>query len=84
MDTTTSVGLLAGALTTIALVPQVAKIYRSKSAKDISLGMFVVFCVGLALWVVYGIFLDEVAIVVWNGVSLVLGIAIVLMKIAYR
>jgi MtN3 and saliva related transmembrane protein len=83
MDTTTMIGLLAGALTTVALVPQVTKIYRSKSTKDISLGMFVVFCVGLALWVVYGIFLDELAIVVWNAVSLVLGLAIVTMKIAY-
>jgi MtN3 and saliva related transmembrane protein len=84
MDATTIVGLLAGALTTVALVPQVTKIYRSKSAKDISLGMFVVFCVGLALWVGYGILLDELAIIVWNAVSLVLGLAIVTMKIVYR
>jgi MtN3 and saliva related transmembrane protein len=84
MDATTIVGLLAGALTTVALVPQVTKIYRSKSAKDISLGMFVVFCVGLALWVGYGILLGELAIIVWNAVSLVLGLAIVTMKIVYR
>jgi MtN3 and saliva related transmembrane protein len=83
MDSTTLIGLMAGALTTVALLPQVAKIYKTKSARDISLGMFIVFCVGVALWVVYGILLNELAIVIWNTVTLVLGLAIVSMKLAY-
>ena len=49
MDISTSVGALAGFLTTIAFVPQVVKIYRARSARDISLHTFATFTVGVAL-----------------------------------
>jgi MtN3 and saliva related transmembrane protein len=83
MDLVTVLGLVAGALTTASLVPQVRKIYRSRSAKDISLGMFVAFCIGVGLWLVYGIMQSELPIIVWNAITLVLGLAIVTMKVRY-
>jgi len=43
MDLVTAVGLIAGALTTVSLLPQVTQIWRAKSARDISLKMFVAF-----------------------------------------
>jgi MtN3 and saliva related transmembrane protein len=46
MEPVKILGLVAGALTTIAFIPQVIKTYQSRSAKDLSLGMFLIFCTG--------------------------------------
>lgn len=83
MDMPTLVGLAAGFLTTIAFVPQVAKIWRSRSAKDVSLPTFVAFTIGVALWLCYGILNRELPIIVWNAVTLVLAGAILAMKVRF-
>ena len=83
MDVTTIIGLTAATLTTIAFIPQVTKIWKTKSAKDVSLGMFVVFCTGVALWLAYGIMLGEVPIRIANTITLILGLAILAMKLKY-
>jgi MtN3 and saliva related transmembrane protein len=84
MDMTTFIGLLAGLLTTVSLVPQVLKIWKSKSAKDISLKMFAAFSVGVALWLVYGVLQKEMPMILWNSVSLVLASGILAMKLKFR
>ena len=83
MDMTTALGLLAGGLTTVALIPQVTKIWKSKSAKDVSLKMFISLCIGVALWLAYGVLQTEIPIIVTNAVTLVLGLAILGMKLKY-
>ncbi len=83
MDFTTTLGLAAGTLTTVSLVPQVAKCWKDKSAKDLSLGMFVAFCIGVALWLVYGFILGELPIIVSNSVTLVLALAILTAKLKF-
>jgi MtN3 and saliva related transmembrane protein len=80
----TAVGLAAGFLTTIAFVPQVLQIWRTRSAKDVSLPAFLAFTLGVALWTVYGYMNQELPIVIWNAVTLVLAIAIVVMKLRFR
>ncbi len=52
MDFVNAIGLTAGALTTAAFLPQVVKTWKTRSTKDISLGMFLVLCSGIALWLV--------------------------------
>lgn len=84
MDTAQWIGLAAGLLTTLAFVPQVLKIWRTRSAKDISLRTYVFFSIGVALWLVYGILRQEPPIILWNAVTLVLAIAIVAMKLRFR
>ena len=84
MDTTTVVGLVAGFLTTIAFVPQVTKIWKTKSAKDVSLPTFLAFAIGVALWIVYGIMKQEPPIIIWNAVTLALAVAIVVMKLRFH
>ena len=84
MDIVAGIGLLAGALTTASLVPQAWQIWKSKSARDISLKMFVSFCAGVGLWLTYGILQREMPIIVWNAITLVLALAIVAMKVRYR
>lgn len=83
MDTAASVGLLAGFLTTIAFVPQVARIWRLKSARDVSLHTFVAFTVGVAMWLVYGVLMQQLPMILWNSVTLLLALAIVAMKLRF-
>jgi MtN3 and saliva related transmembrane protein len=80
---TTLVGLLAGFLTTIAFIPQVTRIWRTRSAKDVSLATFIAFTIGVALWLLYGVMIGEVSIILWNAVTLVLALAILTMKLRF-
>ena len=84
MDMNVGLGLLAGGLTTASFVPQVTKIWKTKSADDVSLTMFVAFCIGVGLWLTYGMIKKDWAILLTNGVTLLLGLAILLMKIKYK
>ena len=84
MESSNLLGILAGTLTTVAFVPQVVKTWRSRSARDISLGMFVIFTLGVILWLFYGIHLGAWPIVVANAVTLVLSAAILYLKWRYR
>jgi MtN3 and saliva related transmembrane protein len=79
----TIVGLVAGVLTTIAFVPQLLKIYRTKSGRDVSARMFVIFSLGVALWLAYGIMIRSLPVIVANAVTLVLALAIMGLKIRY-
>ncbi|MEB3339068.1 MAG: SemiSWEET transporter [Leptolyngbyaceae bacterium] len=83
MDFLTILGLVAGTLTTTAFLPQVVKIWKSKSAKDISLGMLVTFCIGVFLWLIYGICLNALPVIIANAVTLVLSLINLALKIKY-
>ena len=75
------IGFTAGTLTTIAFVPQAIKIWKTKSAKDISLGMFVILCTGIILWIVYGILVKSLPLVAANATTLVFALSILVLKI---
>ncbi|WP_197901600.1 SemiSWEET transporter [Rhodocytophaga rosea] len=79
-----TVGLIAGALTTVSFVPQVIKTWRSRSAKDLSLSMFTLFCAGLILWLIYGIALSSLAIIIANAFTLVLAICLLVFKFTFK
>jgi len=80
----TIIGIIAGALTTIAFLPQVIKIYKMKDAKELSLATFSIFSAGVLLWLVYGILVNELPIILANAVTLILIISIIVMKLKYR
>ena len=84
MDATTFLGLIAGSLTTVAFVPQVLKTWRSKSGNDISLGMFLLFSAGVLMWLIYGILIDALPVILANGITLLLSLAILSLKLRYR
>jgi MtN3 and saliva related transmembrane protein len=84
MESTTFLGLLAGTLTTFSFLPQVVKTWRTKSTKDISLGMFVTFCAGVFLWLVYGILIHDLPVIITNFVTLILASSILWMKLKYK
>jgi MtN3 and saliva related transmembrane protein len=83
MSTTTMLGFLAGFLTTISFLPQVVKTWKRRSASDLSLGMLSVFSVGVICWLVYGLLLQEMPMIFWNAVTLVLVLIILIMKIKF-
>ena len=78
-----AIGYLAGLLATVAFLPQVAKTVKDKSAKDISLGMYVLFCAGVGLWLVYGVLISSWPIVISNLITLILSGTVLVLKIKH-
>jgi len=83
MDFTTITGLVAGTLTTIAFLPQLIQTWKTRSAKDVSLGMFLIFTTGVVVWVIYGHMIQSLPIIAANAVTLVLAGAILVLKLKY-
>ena len=77
------IGIVAGVLTTLAFVPQVIRVWRTRSARDLSLASFAIFTAGVALWLLYGVAIDALPVIVANAVTLVLAAAILVMKLAF-
>jgi MtN3 and saliva related transmembrane protein len=77
------VGYLAAFLTTCSFVPQAWLTFRSRDVGGISLGMYSVFATGVALWLAYGLLLGAWPLVIANGVTLALALAILGMKLRY-
>jgi MtN3 and saliva related transmembrane protein len=78
-----AVGMVAAFSTTVALVPQLARIWRLKSAREISLNMFVLFSFGVSLWLFYGIEIHSPPVIVANAVTLVFSLAILVLKLRF-
>ncbi len=76
-------GYVAATLTTAAFVPQAFKTIRSKDTRSISLGMYVVFTIGIAFWLVYGIALHSWPMIVSNIVTFGLSATILAMKLRH-
>ena len=84
MDFITILGLVAGALTTVAFLPQMFQIWRRKSAKDVSYVMLIIFMTGLSLWLIYGIILGALPVIIANAVTLCFNLIILWLKIKYK
>jgi MtN3 and saliva related transmembrane protein len=77
-------GYAAAALTTGSFIPQAIMTIRSRNTSGISLGMYVVFTVGVAIWLVYGINLGSWPMIAANTVTLGLAGTILVLKVKYR
>ncbi|MGD0406226.1 MAG: SemiSWEET transporter [Candidatus Bathyarchaeia archaeon] len=84
MDTITIIGLIAAAFTTIALFPQLLKVWKTKSTKDISTGMFALYCGGVFLWFVYGVYLNDLPIMIANSLAFIQALIILMLKAKYK
>ncbi len=76
-------GLIAGIFSTFGIVPQVIRIYRTKSAGDISLLFSVMFVIGGLLWLSYGIIDRLLPIIIWNVLGVTFNITLMIGKIKY-
>ncbi len=83
MEIVDLVGFIAGALTTSSFIPQFIKIIRDRSAKEISLIMYIVITSGIFLWLIYGLIIYSLPIIGANGISLILTLLIIAGKIKY-
>ena len=77
------VGSLAAILTTVSFFPQAWHSFKTRDVSGVSLGMYSVFTVGVALWLVYGLLLRAWPIVVANLITLALAVAILGMKVMF-
>jgi len=84
MDTITIIGLIAAAFTTISLFPQLIKVWKTKSTKDISTGMFSLFCCGVFLWFIYGVYVNDLPIMIANSLAFIQALIILIFKAKYK
>jgi MtN3 and saliva related transmembrane protein len=76
-------GLVAGVFTTFGLLPQIIRIFKLRSAHEISLLWSFSFFVGVSCWLAYGIYLRSLPLIMWNTISVVFGLTLILAKLKY-
>ncbi len=78
------IGLVAGTITTISFVPQIIKTWKTKSAKDLSLGMFLIYCTGIVLWLIYGVIVNDVPLIIGNSLTLLLSSILLFFNLTFK
>jgi MtN3 and saliva related transmembrane protein len=81
MDIKDFIGIIAAIGTTSSFIPQVYKVFKTKKTDDLSLGMFLLFCVGTLLWTIYGFIVHSLPIIIANSMTFVLASYILSVKI---
>lgn len=84
MDAIQLIGYSAGILTTIAVLPQIIKSWKTREINDVSPFMFSLLVFGVGLWTVYGILKNDVPIIIFNGISFILNSSMLLLLFLYR
>jgi len=84
MDWITLLGLTAAVGTTIAFLPQVIKIVKTKHTKDLSSVMYIILTTGLFLWLVYGILIKNLPLIMANSITFIFSLIILIFKIKYK
>ncbi|WP_184197826.1 SemiSWEET family sugar transporter [Chitinimonas taiwanensis] len=83
-DSATLIGMLAGFCTTAAFLPQVIRVWRTRRADDISLGMYLLFVSGTVLWLIYGLLIGSLPVVLYNIITSLLAGAVLLLKLYFE
>jgi len=77
-------GFSAAVLTTASFIPQALKTIKTKNTKDLSLPMYVVLTMGVLLWLIYGILINDLPVLLANAITLVFSLIILVNKIRYK
>lgn len=77
-------GLVAGGITSVAMMPQLIKVIKEKNAEDISVVMLLVLITGLSLWVWYGILQNELPIILSNSFSVLVNITLLICCMMFK
>jgi MtN3 and saliva related transmembrane protein len=77
-------GLVAGTITSITFLPQVIKIWKTKSAKDLSLMMLLLLMLGVILWLIYGLLVMDAAIIYTNSMVLAMSLIMLFFKLRFK
>jgi MtN3 and saliva related transmembrane protein len=78
-----TIGFVAGTLTSLAAIPQVVKTVRSRHVRDISIWQPLLLSIGVALWMLYGIMIDDLPLIIANIIPLLCNLLLTGMKIVY-
>ena len=78
------IGFAAAAGTTLAFLPQLIRVWKTRSAEDLSLAMYLVLVIGVALWIVYGLRIGSLPVVIANVATLLLAGGVLAAKLRYR
>ena len=78
------IGFFAAFCTTFAFLPQAIKVYQTKSTRDISLYMFLIFTIGVLSWLIYGLIINDWPVILANAVTLILSFFILIYKLKYK
>jgi MtN3 and saliva related transmembrane protein len=76
-------GFAAAFCTTAAFVPQLMRVLRLRSAREISVPTFLLFSIGVILWLLYGVYTGSKPVIASNGITLVLSVSILVLKLRY-
>jgi MtN3 and saliva related transmembrane protein len=74
------IGGVGAVCTTVAFVPQLVRVWKLKRAEEISGAFFLLFTVGIVIWLVYGVLIDSWPIIIANAVTIVIATAILVLK----
>ena len=77
IDKVELIGLLAAILTTIAFIPQVFKVIKTRSSEGLSLTTYLIFITGVSLWLIYGICKMSFSMILGNGITVLLSSIII-------
>ncbi len=83
MDQVVFIGYLAATLTTVAFLPQLIKVWKNRSAKDVSYAMLLIFSLGVLCWLIYGFLISSLPIIVANSLTLILNLLILVLKVKF-
>jgi MtN3 and saliva related transmembrane protein len=78
------VGYIGAICTTVAFVPQVIYTLKTKDTKAISLGMYIIFIIGITSWLIYGLHKEDLPLTLANSVTIVLASIILVCKLKYK
>ena len=84
MATIEILGLVAGTITSVTFLPQVVKIWQTKSAKDLSLMMLLLLMLGVVLWLIYGLVIMNAAIIYTNSMVLTMSLIMLYFKLKFK
>jgi len=84
MDMIQILGLAAGACTSLATVPQLIKTWKTKEVGDVSMKMFLLYVVGMSMWLTYGIIKSDLPIIITNAIALVFHGLMLFFKLKYK
>lgn len=77
------IGYIATVLSIVSFFPQVLKSWKTKSTKDVSLPMYLIFTVSQALWLTYGILIVSWPLIIANTIIFLLSLSVLLLKLRY-
>ncbi len=84
MAFTEILGYSAGAVTTLTFLPQVVKTWKERSAKDVSLWMFIIAATNEIMWIGYGMLKNDWVIILTNAVVLAMSLTMIYLKLRYK